>query len=156
MSSGAYVEPPIFRAGVSAERLKYPISHVSLSFGCVVICFPGQTKPRLKISVGWHRAFFQNHHVGFTVYESRLSGAIQTIDEAVCLVTHHLPASEQRMRQALRRGTLPGKFTHWLHQRMRRVPPAEIWPLQGGRIRGLPNVHTFPATHDVQQSPKAS
>jgi hypothetical protein len=152
--SGAYADPPICRAGIAAERLDFPISHVTLSFGCVMVRFPGQTATSLTISVGWHRGLFQNHHAGFSVYESLLSWLDITIGEAVHLITQHLPACERRMRQAMSRGTLPGKLTHWLHQKIRSVPPAEIWPLSGGRIQGLPSTKTFSAAHDLDPSPK--
>jgi hypothetical protein len=154
--SGAYAEPPICRAGIAAERLVFPINHVTISFGCVMTRFPGQTKASLTISVGWHRSFFQNHHAGFAVYESRLSRQVQTIEEAVRLIAQYLPVCEVQMRQAVNRGTLPGKLTHWWHQQIRGVPPAEIWPLRGGRVQGLPNVETFSAIHDIDRSPKLS
>jgi len=138
----------LFVAGLSAEKLDFPLNHVNVSFGCVVVCMPGSVKPSLRMSVGWFRTFFQNHHAGFSVYESWLHCSQLTLAEAIQTVTEHLPVCETRMREALRRGTLPGRFTHWVHRITRRVPPASIGSLDRGRINRLPNVGTFARTYD--------
>jgi hypothetical protein len=144
--------PHLFVAGISAERLDFSLSHVDVAFGCVVTCIPGNVMPSLTMSVGWFRAYFQNHHAGFSVFESRLYCPRPTLTEAIDKVTQHLPICESRMREALRRGTLPGKFAHLLHRIVRHVPQASIASLNRGRIDSLPDVRTFAKIYDASPS----